>query len=191
MPFQSLTDRLSGRPRDQRGTGLLDVLLGMTIFALLIVIGGQNYSTYTKRATLSALEANVAQVAAAIDQYQTDNGVVPPSATTGSTYNGSATPVPVTYINAGSGASSTNLGALTAKLGPGVSVGQYKVAPAGYLNYDANQYYVLCLVHKDSSGKIDAWAGWLTGRTTPTDTGTGAKSHSAIDTPCGPVVNIP
>lgn len=187
MPFQSLTTRRA----DQRGTGLLDVLLGMTIFALLIVIGGQNYSTYRDRATRSNLEANIAQVAAAIDQYQTDNGKVPDSATTGAVYNGSPTTTPVTYINAGSGSSPTNLGTLTAKLGRGVSVAQYKVAPAGYMNYEAGQFYLLCLVHKDSSGKIDAWSGWITSRTTPTDTGTGTKAHTALDTPCGPVVDLP
>jgi type II secretory pathway pseudopilin PulG len=181
VPFQSLTARRA----DQRGTGLLDVLLGMTIFALLIVIGGQNYSTYKERATMSALTANMNQIVVAMDQYLTDNGEVPPPGNSGISY-----PTAVAYyINAGSGSSLTNLGTLSAKLGPGVSIGRYGRYGATQ-GFDANQTYYLCLIHKGSDGKIDAWAGWYSPQDRFYDSGTGTKANTGT-TACGPVVDIP
>lgn len=190
MPFQSFTDRRL----DQRGAGLLDVLLGMTIFALLVVIGGQNFSTYQKRATLEALNADIQQVAGAIEQYQTDNGRVPPGASSGVAYPTAA----ATYIDAGSGSSLTNLGTLTAKLGPGVSIGRYGVYGAwdpdgvtGPLEgYEANQVWYLCLVHKNGDGKIDAWSGWFSHYDRVYESGTGDKPNTGSSA-CGPVVDVP
>lgn len=190
MAFHSLTRR-SARRLDQRGTGLLDVLLGMAIFALLIVIGMQNYSTYTKRATRSAVSADVSQLAVAIDQYMTDKGTAPPSAPSGVVYSSGYGVTAATYINAGAGSSATNLSTLTATLSPGVSVARYGVNTVVSGGYEPGTNWYVCLVHKGSGGKIDAWAGWSVLSASVTDSGSGTKTATSSTTPCGPVVDVP
>lgn len=181
--------------RNQRGSVLIDVMLGMTIFSLLIVIGMKNYSTYQDRAALAVVNSDIQQVAAAIESWKTDNGIVPPGASSGVTYPG---PVSATYINAGAGSSLTNLGALKAKLSPNVSIGRYGVygvwdpdGPTGPLEgYNANTVFYLCLVHKDGEGKINAWSGWFSHYDRIYEQGKGTKPNTG-STACGPVVDVP
>jgi type II secretory pathway pseudopilin PulG len=72
--------RLAGRPlstRDQRGMGLLDVLLGMAIFALVITIGAQNFNTMRERSYVTRAVADVKQVATGIDTIRSKDDAYP------------------------------------------------------------------------------------------------------------------
>lgn len=69
--------RLLDRDRDQRGMGLLDVLLGMAIFALVITIGAQNFNTMRERTYVTRAVADVKQVATGIDAIRTKDDAYP------------------------------------------------------------------------------------------------------------------
>ncbi len=53
---------------DQSGLALLDALLGMAIFALVVIIGVQNFSTLRGRAYVTAVSSDVKQVATVVEE---------------------------------------------------------------------------------------------------------------------------
>jgi type II secretory pathway pseudopilin PulG len=64
----------------QRGLAMLDVLLGMAIFALIVVIGVQNFRTLRDRAYTTQLSSDVKQARNAIAGEMTKEGITPNSA---------------------------------------------------------------------------------------------------------------
>lgn len=78
----TLMQRIQSRAarRDERGLALLDVLLGMAIFALIVVIGVQNFSTLRNRAYTTQISSDLNQARNAIAGEMTKEGITPNSA---------------------------------------------------------------------------------------------------------------
>ena len=72
---QRINARIEKRDADEKGLALLDVLLGMAIFALIVVIGVQNFSTLRNRAYTTQVSSDAKQTATAIQAYMTQPGI--------------------------------------------------------------------------------------------------------------------
>jgi type II secretory pathway pseudopilin PulG len=73
--MQRINARIEARKTGEQGLALLDVLLGMAIFALIVVIGVQNFSTLRNRAYTTQVSSDAKQAATAIQAYMTNPGV--------------------------------------------------------------------------------------------------------------------
>jgi type II secretory pathway pseudopilin PulG len=69
--MQRINARIEARKTGEQGLALLDVLLGMAIFALIVVIGVQNFSTLRNRAYTTQVSSDVKQVATAVQAAMT------------------------------------------------------------------------------------------------------------------------
>jgi type II secretory pathway pseudopilin PulG len=72
--MQRINARIEARKTDEKGLALLDVLLGMAIFALIVVIGVQNFSTLRNRAYTTQVSSDAKQAATAIQAWMTAPG---------------------------------------------------------------------------------------------------------------------
>ncbi|MBC3716919.1 hypothetical protein, partial [Bacillus pumilus] len=61
---------------DERGLALLDVLLGMAIFALIVVIGVQNFNTMRNRAYVTQAVSDAKQVGSSVMAAMTAPGAL-------------------------------------------------------------------------------------------------------------------
>jgi hypothetical protein len=65
------------RTRSQRGLATLDILLGLTIFALVIVTGVQNFTTFRDRAFVTQASSDVKQLAGGIEAVHVKDDAYP------------------------------------------------------------------------------------------------------------------
>lgn len=148
--------------RDQRGFGLLDVLLGMMIIGLLLVIGVANVSRIIDRGHVQSAESEALKIGQAIESFVTENYMAPPA-----NQNSSATPTPNLPASSStfpdwdmhlSQASATNLRGLGIERDPTMTVRFYQRLgiSASAVNGDGN--YSFCAVKEIQSGSKYAWA---------------------------------
>lgn len=69
--------RAAARRTGESGLALLDVLLGMAIFALIAVIAVQSMGQFRARAYQTATASDAQQLAVGLESYLTDNAAYP------------------------------------------------------------------------------------------------------------------
>lgn len=67
------------RARAQAGFTLLEVMIVVAIIAIIAGIIASNYQTATQKSMAVTIEADLKQIATAIEMYHQDNGVYPPT----------------------------------------------------------------------------------------------------------------
>ncbi|KQP63151.1 hypothetical protein [Nocardioides sp. Leaf285] len=143
----------------QAGLALLDVLLGMAIFALIIIIAIQSVNQYRQRAFQSAAQSDAQQLAIGLEGYFTDSQAYPAASGTG----------------AAATVSAADLTAMGVNLTKGTSVKSYVPVPAtGSFSY--------CVVHKSggtAASNIDAWARYDSAQGAIIDSGRGLTGMPA------------
>ena len=70
-------DDVRGRNDKRRGFSLIELMVGVSIIAVLATVGMVSYRSANARARDSRREADVQQIRAALEMYRTDNGVYP------------------------------------------------------------------------------------------------------------------
>lgn len=66
----------------KNGFTLIEILVSVTIIAILTVIGVVSYTALTKRSRDAKRKSDLEQVRSALDMYRSDNGFYPPTSTT-------------------------------------------------------------------------------------------------------------
>lgn len=148
--------KLTKRRTQQGGFAMLDVMLGMAIFALLVVIGAQSTSVVRAQADLKSVAGDAQVLAAGLESYLTENETFPLPATGAAvtpnvTYAGAAGAYPRTV----SSSSPTDMRGLGVKLEPGHRVTRYWVDDASDGDPVASRAHQFCIVH--TSG---VWVAW-------------------------------
>lgn len=138
-----------GARKDQYGLALLDVLLGVAIFALIAVIALQSMGKFRERAYMLRAVSDAQQLAIGIEGHVTDAGAVPADVTAGP-----ANPDAV-----------ITTGDLGVNLSHGDTIRSYAVAPDGA--------YSICVDHADSQ----AWALYQSTDGAVTGSGVGASER--------------
>lgn len=147
-----MISKLRGRSRGKDGFALLDVLLGMSIFALLAVIAVQSTSLFRAKADLKAVASEAQALAAGLESYMTENEDFPlPANVSGASgvanlgFSGTANAYPRTVSTSGQ----KDMRGLGVKLDPAHRVSRYVMSQSG------NGSYQFCVVH--DSG---VWVAW-------------------------------
>ncbi|KQP63154.1 hypothetical protein ASF47_19280 [Nocardioides sp. Leaf285] len=138
----------------QAGLALLDVLLGMAIFALIIIIAIQSVNQYRQRAFQSAAQSDVQQASIGLESYFTDNQAYPASGSTAGTISAAKTSTAATQNAATLSALGTNLTKNTFVW--------------SYTPNSANGTFTMCIAHTSAGlgttaltgAGVDAWASY-------------------------------
>ncbi len=152
----------TSRRHDQTGLALLDVLLGMAIFALIAVIAVQSMAMFRSRAYVTGASSDAQQLATGIESYLTDNSTVPDAITVGP---------------ADSDPDTVTTGDLGVNLTNNNSLHRYTVNGPNY---------TFCVLHM-SDTDVDGWVFYNSVGGAIADSDTGAPGpFDADDSPCGP-----
>ena len=145
-----LTRRLDARRTGESGLALLDVLLGMAIFALIAVIAMQGTRLTRERAYTTQTTAAVKDVSLLLEARVAHDTTLPSQGTAG-------TPSRTfpDWDGAASVASYNNVSGIEgARLTAGVEVARYTL-------YADQKSFMMCMVHRSSStGPVDAYAAY-------------------------------
>lgn len=153
-----MISKFSARNRHESGFALLDVLMGMAIFALIAVIAVQSTSLMQAKAQLKGVAADAQGIAAGLESHMTENESYPlPATLTGATvvpnisFRGAAGAYPRTVTTS----SPKDMKGLGVKLDPAHKVTRYWVDAASDGEPEASREYQFCVTH--DSG---VWVAW-------------------------------
>ncbi len=166
----TLAARRAARRNGETGLALLDVLLGMAIFALIALIAVQSMGLYRQRGYQSQATSAAKDLGLLLSAQFTNNNELPPVGTdTG--------PPEVTYPDWGPGASPTDVSGIEgANLTTGIEVGRYIV-------YPDQKSFAFCMIHRTDDGSVDAYAAYHSPSGSITQSETGAPPGSGGN-PC-------
>ena len=174
-----LRDRIAGRERrgTEDGLALLDVLLGMAIFALIVIIAIQSVGLYRQRAFQTAVTSDAQQSEAGMEGYYSAYGRYP--------YSGSG--AGLISVARTAAADTQNAATFSANLGVNLTA---NVSVWSYWANHAAGNYMLCFVHSPlprtttafTAADVDAWAKYESSYGTIVASGRGSTGLTAA---CG------